>query len=106
MEKHNSSDGRSATRKELARARRRDAYRQAKERWANDPRTIAMKEAQKARRRESYQQAKQRNKERASAAKGAAKERAERELAESRAAADAELMKLITVTARGSDAVN
>jgi hypothetical protein len=106
MTKDDSSDRRAAARKELARERRHQAYCQAKERRANDPRTIAMKEELKARRREIYQKAKQRKKARASAEQGAIEERQQQELAESRASADAELMKLVTFTARGSDALN
>ena len=101
-----SNDRRVLARKELARERRQQAYREAKERRANDPRTIAMKEALKARRRELCRQARERKKARASAEKVAVKRRQQRGTDESRAAADAELMKLITLTARGSDSLN
>jgi len=106
MPQDDSSDPKTLTRKERARSQRRAAYQWAKERRANDPRTAAMKEKLKAHRRELYQRAKERQKARASEHKRATREQSQKANEQSRAAADAELMTLVTITAKGSSALN
>ena len=101
------SNGRSViSRKELARQLRQRAYRKAKEQRAKDPRYLAMKETVKQRRREMYQQVKERRKATLSEEKAVEKKRIEEKKAAERAAADSELMKMIRVTSKGSDAKN
>jgi len=83
------------SRKQLSKAKRRNAYQQAKERWAADPRYLAMKEAAKEQRRAAYQAAKARQKAVAVEQKAKlAAERASRRSLE-RAAEDDELWKLV-----------
>src|ERR1041384_1336871 len=84
-------------RKEYGRLLRRQAYTQAKERRAKDPKFIALKEAAKQQRRALYQRVKEQRK--AAQADLKAKSLAKRE--EERAAADAELMKMLTWAAKG-----
>ena len=57
------------SRKDLARQLRRQAYQNAKQRAANDPRRLAMKEAAKLRRKEIYRQFKDRRDAKASGEK-------------------------------------
>jgi len=94
------------SRKALAKQLRQQAYRKAKERRAKDPRYLAMKETVKQRRREMYQQVKERRKATLSEEKIFERKREEEKKAAERAAADSELMKLIRVTSKGSDAKN
>ena len=106
MSYDDSNERRVLTRKELARELRHQAYQKAKQRRATDPRMIAMKEAAKIRRRELYQQLKERKRTAAAAQKSALKKKHQRRIQDQRAATDAQLMKLITVTAKGSNALN
>ena len=106
MSHDDSNERRVLTRKELARELRREAYDKAKEWRAKDPRMIAMKEAAKIRRRELYQQLKERKRTAAAAQKSAQKKTHQRRIQDERAATDAQLMKLISVTAKGSNALN
>jgi hypothetical protein len=96
------SNERGAARKELARKLRRDAYQKAKERRASDPKHLALKEAARAQRRAAYAKLKEQRKAEAIAAKAGREKRR----AEERAAADAELMKLLTWATKGSSASN
>ena len=96
-------DAKRASRKELARQQRKDAYRAMKERRAKDPRYLAMKEAVKLQRREMYQRIKAQRKTTVRADK--TKQQAEK--AEVRAAMDSELMKMVKVAvAKGPYDVN
>src|SRR5262245_27780109 len=106
MSNEDSNERTVLTRKALARDLRRLAYKKAKERRASDPRMIAMKEAAKIRRREIYQQAKQRKKAAATAKKKAQVNERQRQTENKRTAADAELMKLIIISAKGSNELN
>jgi hypothetical protein len=106
MSHDDSNERRVVTRKELVRELRHQAYEKAKQRRANDPRTIAMKQAAKIRRREIYQQVKARKKTAASAQKSELKKQHQRRAEHKRAATDAELMQLITFSAKGSNALN
>ena len=89
-------------RKERAKEQRRAAYLRAKELRAKDPKHLAMKAVVKARRRELYQQAKERNK----AVRAEAKAREQAKKAAEREVSDKELMKLVRVMSKGSDADN
>jgi hypothetical protein len=80
------------SRKEWARAQRRKAYQQAKERRATDPKQLAFKETMKQRRREANEVAKERR--RAQKAR-----RGERQV-ERRAAQDQQLMILVRPATR------
>ena len=99
-------DTRVLSRKELARHLRHQAYQRAKEQRAKDPRYLAMKEAVKVRQRALYQEVKAKRKAEAAAEKAHVKAHREQERAEARRGLDTALMKLITVTSRGSSAAN
>jgi hypothetical protein len=87
---------RAASRKELARQARQQAYQKAKQQRATDPKHIAMKEAARQQRRDQYQKAKAQRK--AAAASQKVKQKIERTVTRTveRAAADQELTKLVT----------
>lgn len=90
------------TRKEFGKLLRKQAYEREKARRAKDPKFLAMKEAAKEQRRALYQKEKERRK----AAQLELKARARAKREEDRAAADRELMKMLTFAAKGSNAQN
>lgn len=93
-------------RKALARQKRREAYQAAKERRKNDPRYLAMKEAARQQRREAYREAKLRQQAAAKEEKLRARREKDEERAEHRAELDAELMLLLRMATKGSNAQN
>jgi len=90
------------SRREIAKRFRRAAYERAKAQRASDPKYLALKAAAKARRREIYKQVKEQRR----AATRALKEKASVRKAEERKEHDAELMKVLRLTAKGSSAEN
>lgn len=94
------------SRQELARERRRAAYRRAKEWRATDPRHLAAKEAAKEQRRAAYQRIKEQR--RATAAADKAKRKAEetRQRSDDRHEKDRELAALVSWMTKGSTAQN
>lgn len=92
--------------KELMKLRRRAAYQKEKERRKADPKYLALKQAAREQRRAAYQKAKQRRKAELDEEKARQKAEQTETRQAQRAEADKELWKLLTFTAKGSNAQN